>query len=151
MPARSNRTTDATDQAEIDEIRERVANLASGTGPWGTGIDLLMLSRAEVRDEAWAARMEAEIDAALSAIDFVGYGMSLASIRCAESVCEIAVLQDSDTADLDAGSWQTRFIQLSDGGAWDESLLETAMISTRANDGRVAYFSYLHFTRAGDS
>ena len=133
---------------ELVEIRASAArNAAQGEFPPGAGRDFLLLHAMEPRDVSWADFTELQIKEALSTLDFAALGLSAPMVNCATSICEIGVLQSRQGADHDATNWQIQFIKLTTRGAWKEGLADTAVFSTQAQSGQVAYFSYLYVDR----
>lgn len=147
-PERSRLQTAFRDSAGIEGIRTRVAEDAvDGRIPDPAVRDAVLLIESEQRDEQWAAQAESYILKRLSALNLGYLGLSRPAVRCATTVCEIAIVQGYDTAKNSMTGWQRQFFRLDEAGGWGPSFAESAMLMRMESGGRVAFLTYLHYER----
>ncbi|MGJ4730229.1 hypothetical protein [Luteimonas sp. SDU101] len=147
-PDRSRLQTPFHDSAGIDGIRTRVAEDAvSGRIPDPAVRDAVLLIESEPRDEQWAAQAESYILKRLSPLNLGYLGLSRPAVRCASTVCEIAIVQTYDAAKNSTTGWQRQFFRLDESGGWGPSFAESAMLMRVESGGRVAFLTYLHYER----
>lgn len=147
-PDRSRQQTPFHGSAGIDGIRTRVAeDVAAGRIPDPAVRDAALLIESEPRDEQWAAQAESYILKRLSQLNLGYLGLSRPAVRCASTVCEIAIVQGYDTAKSSMTGWQTQFFKLDESGGWGPSFAESAMLMRMESGGRVAFLTYLHYER----
>lgn len=121
--------------------------MAPATAPLANDPDqLLMKSRGEARDVAWAARSEAVIFGLLRTVPQVGRGRPL-DIKCAASLCEVSgVAASNDSWDAVQQAW----IELNQAMR-DPVLAEAGLVPVASNLGTardMAGFT-IYFRRAG--
>jgi hypothetical protein len=132
---------------KLEKLKERVANNASkglmSSGP----VDYVKLFQLEPRDDAWAPQAESDIARALSSLPLAETGLSRPAVRCATSVCEIAVVQTASGSDNTSTNWQTQFIELANSGKLGLAAIDTAILVTDVGNDKTGFVSYVFVDR----
>lgn len=132
---------------KLEKLKERVANNA-GKGLMSSGpVDYVKLFQLEPRDEAWAAQAESDIARALSSLPLAETGLSRPVVRCATSVCEIAVVQNAPGSENTSTNWQTQFIVLANSGKLGLAAMDTSILVTDVGNGKTGFVSYVFVDR----
>lgn len=132
----------------IDLIRAGVVQDAnSGKIPDGEVRDAIMLLDVEPTDHPWADDMAAEVHRRFYKVNQREAGLSGLTVRCASTLCEIAVVQSIKDAERKEDNWQSHFFEVSRQSGFGNSLVESLMLMRKVDESRVAFFTYLLFDR----
>lgn len=140
-------TASAQDQKQqVEAARVQTSEDAkAGRLPDGANQSVLRFD-GESRDADWAGQTEAAIRADLAPLIADIDGVTLDSLNCKASVCEVAVTEALGMAEKD-GNWQQRAAEFLRSPQWTLPTAPPAMLAQRLDSGDALYVLFLTFAQ----
>lgn len=145
---RTNSSALIARQPSSEEMRQlEKMKLEVGRDMPTVATDYIELFKAERRDEVWASRTESYLSDELANMPLSMAGISKPALRCASSVCEIAVVQDATASQETAINWQMQIFNLTTAKDKPVEIADFANFATSLSKQKNGYVTYLLFER----